>query len=37
MKKGSEVKVTLWISLLYVNGIEIAGPLRIEICDFSRL
>jgi len=37
MKKGPEVKVTLWISLLYVNGIEIAGPLRIEICDFSRL
>jgi hypothetical protein len=37
MKKGPEVKVTLWISLLYVNGIEIAGPLRIETCDFSRL
>jgi hypothetical protein len=36
-EKGPEVKVTLWISLSYVNGIEIAGPLRIEICDFSRL
>jgi hypothetical protein len=37
MKKGPEVKVTLWISLLYINGIEIAGPLSIKICDFSRL
>jgi hypothetical protein len=37
MKKGPKVKVTLWISLSYGNGIEIAGPLRIEICEFSRL